>query len=138
MIILDTNVISEAIRKQPDPKIISWIDEQKTMELHLCAPVIAELQYGVSKLPESKRQRDLARRVAELAIEPFRGRVLPFDFAAAELFGPMVADRERRGRPIQLMDAMIAAIVLDHNARIATRNVSDFEFLDLDLINPFD
>lgn len=89
-------------------------------------------------MPVSKRKSDLATRIDELAIEPFRGRVLPFDFSAAEIFGPMVADRERRGLPIQIMDAMIAAIALDHNAQVATRNVSHFDLPGIDLINPFE
>lgn len=68
----------------------------------------------------------------------FAGRILPFDTVAAQTYGRLRAQRERRGRPIKDMDAMIAAICLVHGATLSTRNVRDFDGLDLKLVNPFE
>ncbi len=137
MIILDTNVISETFRPRPDPGVILWLDEQDPVSLHLCAPVLAELHYGAARLKPSVRQQNLMRLISELATELFSGRIIPFDWMAAIAYGLIVSGREAAGRPISVIDAMIAAIAQSNNATLATRNTADFEQTGITLVNPF-
>jgi predicted nucleic acid-binding protein len=137
MILLDTNVVSEATRVQPDPRVREWLDEQSAQDLYLCTPVLAELRYGIERLPSGRKRSLLEETLSELEEQGFRDRILPLDRDAAHEFGRLVAKRERLGRPIKTMDALIAGIALVHRATIATRDVSDFEGLDLSLVNPF-
>ena len=137
MIILDTNVISEILRHQATSSVTQWFDAQPPAGLYLCAPVLAELEYGVRRMPPSARQEEISRRIAVMAAEVFRGRILPFDAPAAIEYGRVAAEREARGRPVTVMDAMIAAIARSNNAILATRNVADFEQTGIDVLNPF-
>jgi predicted nucleic acid-binding protein len=137
MIILDTNVISERLRKEPNPNVVLWLDTQAADELYLCSPVLAELQYGVSRLDASTRKTALQNAVSSLVIDVFGGRFLSFEKDAAIECGSICAGRDLRGRPIAPMDAMIAAIAKSNNAILATRNVADFEQSGIEVVNPF-
>lgn len=88
-------------------------------------------------MPPSARQEEISRRITEMAAEVFRGRILAFDTLAAIEYGRVAAGREARGRPITVMDAMIAAITRSNQAILATRNVTDFEQIGIDVLNPF-
>lgn len=136
MIILDTNVVSETWKTQPDPAAMTWLDAQSADTLFLCAPVLAELNYGAARLPGGRKKRFRAA-IDRLATDLYRGRVLPFDAEAAKQYGAVAAHRYSIGRPMSQMDGLIAAIALCHGARLATRNVRDFDGLGLQLINPF-
>ena len=137
MILLDTNVVSEATRVSPDTHIREWFDRQSAQDLFLCTPVLAELHYGIERLAPGKKRNLLEKAISELEEQGFRDRILFVDSEAAHEFGRLVAMRERSGRPIKTMDALIAAIALVHHATIATRDISDFEHLGLSLVNPF-
>ncbi len=137
MIILDTNVISERLRREPDPHVVLWLDTQAADELYLCSPVMAELQYGVARLDASARKHGLQDAISSLITEVFGGRFLSFDKEAAIAYGSICAECDARGRPIAPMDAMIAAIAKSNNATIATRNVADFEQTGIDVMTPF-
>ena len=137
MIVLDTNVISEVLRHREASPVTHWFDSQPATELYLCAPVLAELEYGVRRMPASDRQNEIRLRIDRLASDVFLGRVLSFDIPAAVEYGQIVAERERRGRPIAVMDAIIAAIAKSNNARVATRNVRDFDLTGVSVVNPF-
>lgn len=137
MIVLDTNVVSEVWRSQSDTNLVHWFERQDRDELFLCMPVIAELSYGANRtLLRDKSMRYL--KALEGLIQGYRNRILPCDLSSAMKFGEVVAIRERAGRPIGPMDAMIAAICIVHGATLATRNVRDFDGLDLKLVNPFE
>lgn len=138
MIILDTNVISEIWRPAANANVLTWLDRQPLSELHLCAPVLAELYFGAERLAPGRR-RDLLRGViAELQTGSYRDRILPFDTKAAAQFGKIGALRESLGRRIEPLDAMIAAVALSNGMRLATRDIQDFEGIDLELLNPFE
>ncbi len=138
MILLDTNVVSEGWRPRPSATVVSWLDSQPAGSLFLCTPVLAELRYGVERLPHGRRKDRLTDWVDRLEDEIYRGQVLGLDGAAAAAFGRLAAARERLGRRMEPMDALIAGIAASHGAMIATRDTADFDGLGLELINPFE
>ena len=138
MIILDTNVVSEPFRPQPDPRVRNWIDAQPSSSLCICAPVLAELHFGLERLPAGARKDRLRANIERIENDLYRGRILPLDAAAAAEYGRIAVKRERMGRPIRQMDALIAAIALAHSAVLATRDVADFANLGLEVIDPFE
>lgn len=137
MIVLDTNVVSEAIRKQPDLSVASWLASRPSSSLFITTVTQAELFYGLQLLPDGRRRRGLTDAVQAILREEFRGRVLPFDGAAAELYGTIAAGRRTRGNPIGAFDAQIAAIARSRGADVATRNVDDFNGCGVGIINPW-
>ncbi|MFZ2241985.1 MAG: type II toxin-antitoxin system VapC family toxin [Gordonia amarae] len=137
MIVLDTNVVSEIIRVAPNPTVIAWIDGILDDELFISAVTEAELRYGLERLPDGRRKAALAGAIAEIVDGDFRGRVLPFDHGAASLFGHIMAERDRGGRPIDVADAQIAAICSWWGASLATRNTPDFVGTGIELVNPW-
>jgi predicted nucleic acid-binding protein len=137
MIVLDTNVVSETMRRSPDPSVIRWLDKQSVNELFLCTPVLAELSYGIARLSESSRKSALVRSYDQIVAQTFEGRILPFDALAAEVYGSLVAELEGVGRSIDVMDAMIAAITQTYSATLATRNTEHFRHTGVALLNPF-
>jgi toxin FitB len=136
MIVLDTNIISETWRLNPDPAVMAWLNAQAIENQYICTPVIAELRYGIERLATSARKQYLSAAVDRL-VEGCRGRVLNFDVAAAVQFGRITAMRARTGRRLQPVDAMIAAIALGHRMALATRDTEDFLDIGLELIDPF-
>lgn len=138
MIVLDTNVVSEAFRVNPSATVQAWLDAQRPTDLFLCAPVLAELRYGIERLPAGARKNALEEMLSKVEYGLFDNRVLPFDRAAAYEFGRLQARRSSLGRPISTMDALIAAIAVSHRMAIATRDTNDFAALELDVINPFE
>ena len=137
MIILDTNVISEAARPVPDSGVIAWLDSLPTEETAITAITAAELQYGVRRMPEGRRKTELSEAVNALINADFRNRVEPFDVLAADQYANVVTAREHTGQPVSISDAQIAAICRVLNATLATRNTADFTGTGVNLINPW-
>ncbi|HEX4259140.1 MAG TPA: type II toxin-antitoxin system VapC family toxin [Streptosporangiaceae bacterium] len=137
MIILDTNVISELARHVPDSGVLAWLDSLEISEVATTAVTAAELRYGVARLPDGHRKRELTAVIRGILAEDFYGRVLPFDEHASVWYAEIVTGRERIGRPIGVADAQIAAICGDSSATLATRNTSDFEEAGIELIDPW-
>jgi predicted nucleic acid-binding protein len=137
MIVLDTNVISETMRRVPNAAVVEWLDSQPANDLFLCTPVLAEIYYGVARLDESMRKSNLLRSYRQIVAEVFEGRILPFDAPAAEAYGELVAELESEGNPITVIDAMIAAIAQSNAATLATRNMAHFIKTGVTLVNPF-
>src|SRR6266702_6140573 len=98
MILLDTNVISEHLRPHPRPTVLAWVDAQPATSLYICAPVLAELRFGVERLEPGRNQINLRAAIDRIEGSVFRGRILLFDAAAAAEYGRLVAKRERIGR----------------------------------------
>ncbi|MGB2709948.1 MAG: type II toxin-antitoxin system VapC family toxin [Conexibacter sp.] len=138
MIVLDTNVLSELMRRRPAARVVSWIDEQDASALAITAVTAAELLYGVARLAQGVRKTELAAAVDALVREDFAGRVLPFDASAAEHYAELVAERDRKGRPVSTSDGQIAAICRSHGARLATRNVRDFDATGITVLDPWE
>ena len=137
MIVLDTNVISEALRPSPDEAVLRWLAKQDRDLVFTTAITQAEILYGVELLPAGKRRNRLRGAVERLFADEFRGRVLSFDVEAALVYPRIVCDRVRLGRPISQFDAVIASVCRSRNATIATRNVSDFGQCGVDIMNPW-
>jgi predicted nucleic acid-binding protein len=137
VIVLDTNVISELARRAPDPGVLSWLDSLEASEVATTAITAAELRYGVARLPDGHRKRELTVVIRGILVEDFHGRVLPFDERASARYAEVVTGRERTGRPVGVADAQIAAICRDLSAVLATRNTADFEETGIELIDPW-
>jgi hypothetical protein len=136
MIILDTNVVSELMRPEPDARVRQWIGERRADELGTTAITVAEIRHGIERLPDGKRKESLLSASADL-FAGFGDLIRPFDAQAAAWFGPVMVRRARLGLPIQGFDALIAAICRDLGAILATRNTADFEETGVELINPW-
>ena len=138
MILLDTNVLSEFMRPRPEPRVIAWLDEQRSDALFISAVSRAEIELGLALMPSGRRQRGLAAAAKAMFEVDFAGRCLPFDDQAAGHYGAVVATRTRMGRPISVEDAQIAAIALAGNRVLATRNTVDFDAIaGLTTLNPW-
>jgi predicted nucleic acid-binding protein len=136
VIVLDTNVVSELAKPTPDPTVIAWIDEQS--DLAITATALAELRFGVARLPDGKRRKALSEAIDRFVADDLHGLVLAFDSACADAYGLIVAARERAGHPIGIADAQIAATCSVHRAVLSTRNAKDFQGTAIALVNPWD
>lgn len=136
MIIVDTNVTSELMRTAPSPSVVTWMRSRSAAELFTTAITVAEIRYGIERLPEGRRTA-LLRTAAEDVFSGFAEHILRFDAAAAAVYAQIVAGRERAGAPINGFDAQIAAICRTHGAVLATRNVRDFEGTGIDVADPW-
>jgi toxin FitB len=137
VIILDTNVVSELMRPAPSHSVISWVDRQPANESCITAITLAELLYGVGRLADGRRKRELGAQVEAMVHDDLHHRVLAFDEIAAAHYADIVVQRERIGRPVSSADAQIAAIGRSHGATLATRNIVDFEGLAVRLVDPW-
>jgi predicted nucleic acid-binding protein len=138
VIVLDTNVISELMRSEPDPRVFAWAAAQTRGALHTTSVNEAELLHGIAALPEGRRRAGLAAAVEALFAEEFAGRVVPFGSAAARRYADVVTIRRLAGRPIEAFDAMIAATALAAGATVATRDIGGFSGCGVTLINPWE
>lgn len=137
MILLDTNVLSELMRPQPNPVVVTWVNAQSSVAW-VNAITQAEISLGIALLPDGKRRDAFAAAARQMFEEDFAARCLPFDSVAAEQFARLVAERRRIGRPITTQDAQIAAIALANDMPLATRNTGDFEAIPgLALVDPW-
>jgi predicted nucleic acid-binding protein len=137
MIVLDTNVLSELMRRRPAARVVRWVDEQEASALAITAVTVAELLYGIARLADGARKSELAAVVDALVREDFAGRVLSFDAAAAAHYAELVAERDWNGRPVSISDGQIAAICRCHGASLATRNVRDFDRVGIRVFDPW-
>ena len=138
MILLDTNVVSAAMKPRAPTTVLAWIDRQPTTELYLSTITIAEISFGLYNLPDGRRRRDLEQRFEQVVLEGFEGRVLSFELAAAHAYGEIMGRRKRSGRPMSPLDGQIAAIARVHRMSVATRNGRDFEECGLEIVDPFE
>ncbi|HEY0696158.1 MAG TPA: type II toxin-antitoxin system VapC family toxin [Kribbella sp.] len=136
MIVIDTNVASELMKPSPDPSVRDWIVAHRGDRLHTTAITVAEIRYGIERLPAGRR-RDLLKLTADDLFSAFKEQILPFDAAAAAVYPLVVTQRERVGMPIDGFNAQIAAICRTRDARLATRNLKDFVDTGLDVVNPW-
>jgi len=137
MIIVDTNVISEATRRVPSETVHRWFGFQRLDELHTTAISEAEIQFGIETMPPGKRRTELEAMTGRIFSRIFAGRVLPFDSKAARAYAFLAADRQRRGKRMSFEDAQIAAIARAHGAALATRNIDHFKDCGIAVINPW-
>ena len=126
MIILDTNVVSEPMRREGDPSVQAWLDGQVAETLYLTAINLSELLVGVDLLQDGKRKQSLARALGELLDGLFGSRILPFDREAALVYAGIVGRARAAGKSISVADGQIAAIAAVRGFTVATRDTAPF------------
>jgi toxin FitB len=136
MIILDTNVVSELMRPEPAPQVSSWVRSRDRRELLTTSITLAEIRYGIARLPEGRRKQVLLDTADDI-FRAFSDQILPVDEAAAEQYAVIASTRERAGKLIAGFDALIAGVCRSRGAALATRNLADFEGTGLDLMDPW-
>jgi toxin FitB len=136
MILLDTNVVCEAMKPEPALAARQWLDEQTAETLFLSSVTIAELMFGVGALPKGKRKEKLAA-ACQGVLELFEGRILPFDMDAARRYGDLAVKARAAGKGFPTPDGYIAAIAASRDFAVASRDASAFAAIDLTVIDPW-
>ena len=137
MIILDTNVVSELMRRQPDSSVVRWLDQQATQSIWITTITLFETRLGLALLPVGPRREGMKQAFAQMLAQDLENRVLPFDTEAASQAALLAAEWQRGGRPVDMRDTQIAGIAQARRARLATRNLHHFEGLTVEVINPW-
>ena len=136
-VLLDTNVVSELMRKAPDPDVAVWAAGHRLEDLFFSAVGEAELRFGAAILPTGLRRETLISDIERMLGEAFDGRVLPFDSGAARAYADIAAKRRSAGRPVGAADCQIAAIARSRRMALATRNVRDFDNVGIEVVDPW-
>jgi predicted nucleic acid-binding protein len=136
MIVLDTNVLSALMRQTPDTRVIAWLDKQSRTSVWTTSVTMLEIRFGLQIMATGQRRSRLLEAF-ETLIEKMGHRVAPFDDEAAAKAADLMASRQRKGRPVELRDTMIAGIVSARHATLATRNLFHFEDLSVPVVNPW-
>lgn len=137
MIVLDTNVISEAMKAEPNPSVQAWLDAQSAETLYLSSVTIAELLFGIGALPCGRR-KDALTQMMDGLLELFEGRVLAFDVDAARNYAELAVTARAAGKGFPTPDGYIAAIANARGFTVATRDVTPFQAAGLNVINPWE
>jgi toxin FitB len=138
LIILDTNVLSALMQKVPEPTVVAWLDQQPAESVWITSITLFEARLGLTLLPSGRRRQTLEAAFEQLLAEDLEGRVLDFDRPAAEAAAVLAAERQRKGRPVDMRDTQIAGIAVARRAKLATRNVKHFADLSAEVVNPWD
>jgi len=136
MIVLDTNVVSEAMKPEPHPAVRAWLNGQATETLYLSTVTMAELLFGIGALPVGKR-KDLLAQTLDGLMRLFRDRVLPFDMDAARCYAELAVAAKTAGRGFPTPDGYIAAIASSRSFMVASRDTGPFEAANIRVINPW-
>ena len=135
--LIDTNVISETFRPRPAPQVLEWVGRQMAGDLFLTAVSLGELVRGARRVKGRAKRERLAHWINHDLATQFQDRVLPFDREAAVIWGAIMGDGDRAGRPKPMADAQIAAVALRHGLTLATRNIRDFKDMGVALVDPW-
>jgi predicted nucleic acid-binding protein len=138
MILLDTNVLSALMLLRPETKVAEWLDRQPHASIWTTSVTVFEIRSGLQTMPPGKHRAQRAAALECLLSDTIEHRVAVFDSAAAECAAEVFAERQKRGRPGELRDTMIAGIVLATHATLATRNVRHFEDIAASVVNPWE
>ncbi len=138
MIVIDTNIISEALKPGRNPVVVNWLDAQIIETLYFTATSLSELRLGIETLPASKRKEALGADVNALVANFFASRILPFNQEAALACGALVAAARAAGHAVSVCDGQIGAIASVHGFTVATRDTAPFIALGVPTINPWD
>lgn len=136
MIVLDTNVVSEAMKPEPNPAVMAWLNAQAAATLYLSSVTLAELMFGIAALPAGRR-KDLLSQALEGLLRLFRDRVLPFDTDAARHYAELAVTARAGGRGFPTPDGYIAAIAASRGFMVASRDTAPFEAARVPVINPW-
>lgn len=133
--LIDTNVLSELRRKEPNPDVVAWFEERPATTLYISVLSLGEIRKGIEALGKSKRKLKLLDWLETELPAFFSGRVLPIDEEVADRWGRLLASA---GRPLPAIDSLLAATALTHGLALVTRNVDDFPHPDLEVVNPWE
>ena len=135
--LIDTNVISETLKPDPEARVIGWLRDRKPHDLFLASMSLGELVRGARRVKDAGRGERFRRWIEhDLAIQ-FEGRILPLDQEAAVIWGEIMGDGDRIGRPKPMADAQIAAVARRHNLTLVTRNTGDFTGMNVPILDPW-
>jgi hypothetical protein len=137
VIVLDTDVLSALMRRQPDPVAVAWLDSQPAESIWITAITVFEIRFGLALLPNGRRRRQIEDAFIRIVAEDFEDRVLPFEQEAAREAADLAGRQRAQGRPVDFRDVEIAGIVAARRATLATRNVRHFQDLGVKLVNPW-
>lgn len=137
MILLDTNVLSELMKGEPDARVTRWVESQTASHLYVSSISQAEILHGILLLPAGRRRAAIEAAAKAMFAEDFAGRVLAFGSDTALPYAQIAVERRRRGWPIAQFDAQIAAIARSRGFTLATRNVADFEDCGIQVVDPW-
>ena len=137
MIILDTNVVSEAMKPSANPVVLDWLNLQVAETLFLSSVTLAKLLFGIGAIPAGRRKNELSDTLDKLLVELYGSRILPFDADAARCYAQLAAKARAAGKGFPMPDAYIAAIASSRGFTVATRDTSHFEAAGLKVINPW-
>ena len=135
--ILDTNVISEAINKQPNLQVMNWLRGMDAQDLYLSVVTVGEIKKGVEKLPESHRKQTIKDWFENDLLIKFDGQILTLDLSIILVWGKLVGELEQQGRKLPALDSLIAATAKYYNYTLVTRNEKDIAGIDITIFNPF-
>jgi predicted nucleic acid-binding protein len=136
--LLDTNIPSEMTRPIPQPSVSGWLDDADDNQLYFSVVSLGEVLKGVTLLSESKRRSQLRQWLDETLRPWFEGRILPVNQPIAERWGVLSGQCQLKGRPLKVVDGLIAATALEHDLTVVTRNAKDFAGLGATVFNPWD
>ena len=137
MLIVDTNVLSEIMRANPDPAVLAWFDRQDPALIWTSAITVFEVRFGIARLPAGARRDWLAMTFETILGVDLGGRVAAIDRAAAEAASALAARMEARGRSGEVRDLMIGGVALARGASVVTRNARHFDDPALRVIDPW-
>ena len=135
--LLDTCVISELVAKQPNPKVVEFVDSLDPEDVYLSAITIGEIVKGIEKLPASRRKVALLAWLKDDLLVRFDGKIVSLDKDVLMEWGTLTARLELTGRPMPAIDSLIAASARAYQMTLVTRNVVDFEGADVEILNPW-
>ncbi len=135
--LLDTCVLSELVKPRPNAGVCTWVSAQNEHQLYLSVITVGELQKGVSKLPPGRRRTELENWLEGDLLNRFQGRILGIDTATAGVWGVMLGEAEGRGRPLPVIDTLIAATAKVNRCAVVTRNEADIEPSGIPIVNPW-
>ncbi len=136
--LIDTNVISEVADRQPNQRVVRWMDSQPLHDTCLSVLTLGELEKGLAMLAAGPRRAQLRQWLEVDVASAFQGRILPIDAKVARVWGETSGLLERSGRRPKVVDAQMAATAVVHRLTVVTRNVRDFEPFDVEVLNPWD
>jgi predicted nucleic acid-binding protein len=136
--LLDTNCISEITRVQPEPRVLEWLRVADESLLHLSVLTLGEIRKGIAGLPQSARRSQLESWLEVDLQARFSGRVVPISAAIADRWGILAAESKRKGKPLAVIDGLLAATALQFNLTIVSRNVNDFAQTRVPVVNPWE
>ncbi|MES2830949.1 MAG: type II toxin-antitoxin system VapC family toxin [Pseudomonadota bacterium] len=136
MIVIDTNVLSELWKVEPDSNVLAWIDAQAIETPYLSAITVVELRYSLATMPEGKRRTIYQERLEDEVLPNFAGRVLAFDLGTSKTYGELMARARAEGKTVAKADGYITATAATHGTVAATRDTSSFKAGGLEVIDP--